>query len=103
MNSSRWIPLLMFLVACASSGADDDPEIVSQGLTQVSGFGSNPGNLQMFTYAPAGLPANAPVVLLLHGCTQSASAFEPAGWTAAADAQKLYLIYAQQQSSNNNL
>lgn len=40
-------------------------------LTQVTGFGSNPGNLSMYAYRPDGLPANAPAVVLLHGCTQN--------------------------------
>ena len=41
-------------------------------LTQVTGFGSNPGALQMYSYRPDGLPAGAPLVVALHGCTQSA-------------------------------
>jgi poly(hydroxyalkanoate) depolymerase family esterase len=93
-------------MACASlpeeaSSPEDPSGVVQQELTQVTGFGSNPGNLQMFTHVPAGLPANAPVVLVLHGCTQTASAMESSGWTAAANAHKLYLIYAQQSFSNN--
>lgn len=75
---------------------------VQSGLTQVTGFGSNPGNLLMYRHVPAGLPSGAPLVLVLHGCTQSAAAMEASGWTAAANAQKVYLIYAQQQSSNNS-
>lgn len=106
MKNACWIPLVTALAACAPGaldGADPDEAegVTEQSLTQVSGFGSNPGNLQMFTYAPAGLPANAPVVLVLHGCTQTAAAMEASGWTAAAAAQKLYLIYAQTSSSNN--
>jgi poly(hydroxyalkanoate) depolymerase family esterase len=71
-------------------------------LTQVTGFGSNPGNLLMYKYVPAGLPANAPVVVLLHGCTQSASTYddEP-GWVKYADLKKFILVLPQQQSSNH--
>lgn len=106
MTNARWIPIAMFLMACASrpeDGADleADEEVVEQALTQVTGFGSNPGNLQMFTHVPSGSPANAPVVLVLHGCTQTAAAMEATGWTAAANAHGFYLIYAQQRSSNN--
>ncbi len=97
----------MLLMACVSRSEDasspDDPEgVVQQELTQVTGFGSNPGNLLMFTHVPSGLPANAPVVLVLHGCTQSAAAMESSGWTAAANAHRFYLVYAQQQSANNS-
>ena len=74
----------------------------SQGLTQVTGFGSNPGNLLMFTHVPANLPANAPLVVVMHGCTQAATDMESAGWDAASDAQGFYVIYPQQQSSNNS-
>src|SRR5215212_11786459 len=75
---------------------------VAQGLTQVTGFGTNPGNLLMFTHVPANLPANAPLVVVLHGCTQSAAAMESSGWSTAANAQGFYVIYAQQQTSNNS-
>ncbi|MEU2051456.1 esterase, partial [Streptomyces albidoflavus] len=32
-------------------------------LTEVTGFGSNPGNLRMFRYVPDGLPAGRPLVV----------------------------------------
>ena len=35
-------------------------------------FSPNPGNLRMLTYAPARLPRMAPLVVALHGCTQTA-------------------------------
>jgi poly(3-hydroxybutyrate) depolymerase len=40
---------------------------------QVTGFGANPGNLSMYSYVPASLPSTAPLVVALHGCTQSAT------------------------------
>ncbi|QDF01621.1 PHB depolymerase family esterase [Myxococcus xanthus] len=70
-------------------------------LTQVTGFGSNPGNLQMFSHVPSGMPANAPLVVVMHGCTQRAAGMEGAGWSAAADVYKFYVVYPQQQSGNN--
>ena len=49
--------------------------------TEVTGFGSNPGNLRMFKYVPSGLPANAPLVVALHGCSQSAASYDAeTGW-----------------------
>lgn len=107
MRHTCWIPLAMLLMACVpdapdeASSPEEDEGVVELELTQVTGFGSNPGNLQMFTHVPPGLPANAPVVLVLHGCTQTATGMEPSGWTAAANAHRFYLIYAQQASSNN--
>src|SRR4051812_4908882 len=43
---------------------------------QVPSFAPNPGNLRMFKYVPDGLPAGAPLVVALHGCTQSATKFD---------------------------
>ncbi|MEU5672439.1 PHB depolymerase family esterase [Micromonospora sp. NPDC047753] len=71
-------------------------------LTQVNGFGSNPGNLAMYAYRPDNLPANSPAVVLLHGCTQNASGyFAGSGWQKYADQWKFALIVAQQPSGNN--
>ena len=67
----------------------------------MTSFGANPGNLLMYTYAPAGAPSNAPLVLALHGCTETASDYEAAGWDAVADKYGFYVVYPQQQSSNN--
>ena len=72
-------------------------------LTQVTGFGSNPGALAMFKYVPANMPANAPLVVVLHGCTQTASQYATeTGWNALANTYKFYVIYAEQSSSNNS-
>ncbi|OKI77666.1 extracellular catalytic domain type 1 short-chain-length polyhydroxyalkanoate depolymerase [Micromonospora sp. CB01531] len=72
-------------------------------LTQVTGFGSNPGNLAMYAYRPDGLPANAPAVVLLHGCTQNASGyFANSGWQKYADLWKFALIVPQQPAANNS-
>ncbi|MFI7605007.1 PHB depolymerase family esterase [Micromonospora sp. NPDC049366] len=71
-------------------------------LTQVTSFGSNPGNLAMYAYRPDNLPANSPAVVLLHGCTQNASGyFANSGWQKYADQWKFALIVAEQKSGNN--
>jgi poly(hydroxyalkanoate) depolymerase family esterase len=82
--------------------AASDVAQVNRELTQVTGFGTNPGNLLMYRHVPASMPASAPLVVVLHGCTQTAAAMEASGWTAAADVYKFYVVYAQQQSSNNS-
>jgi poly(hydroxyalkanoate) depolymerase family esterase len=70
-------------------------------LTEVTSFGSNPGALKMFEYVPAGLPAGSPLVVVLHGCTQTAAAMENAGWNALADQYKFAVLYPEQESANN--
>ncbi|MEV0008407.1 PHB depolymerase family esterase [Streptomyces sp. NPDC047973] len=74
------------------------------GLQQVTGFGSNPGNLQMFAYTPDGVPAGAPLVVALHGCTQSANAYHAnSGWARYADLWGFDVVFPQTTSANNAL
>jgi poly(hydroxyalkanoate) depolymerase family esterase len=71
-------------------------------LRELTGFGSNPGNLRMFTYAPQHLPAAAPLVVALHGCTQTADEYDyGTGWSSLADKFGFAVIYPQQQPANN--
>ncbi|RJG02451.1 PHB depolymerase family esterase [Noviherbaspirillum sedimenti] len=69
--------------------------------TAVTSFGSNPGALKMYKHVPSAMPANAPLVVALHGCTQTAAAYEASGWTALANQHKFYVVYPEQQSANN--
>ncbi len=64
---------LLVLSACAGPTGEPVAQL-AEGvtLTQVTGFGSNPGNLRMYEYLPSGLPAGAPLVVAMHGCTESA-------------------------------
>lgn len=72
-------------------------------LQQISGFGTNPGNLNMYLYAPSNMPASAPVVIAMHGCTQTANQFATeTGWNTLANQHKFYVIYPEQLSSNNS-
>ncbi len=72
-------------------------------LQSISNFGANPGNLDMYFYAPSGLEGDVPVVVALHGCTQSASQFaQETGWNALADKYGFYVIYPEQKSGNNS-
>jgi poly(hydroxyalkanoate) depolymerase family esterase len=71
-------------------------------LKEVSGFGSNPGDLLARSYVPQDLAAGAPLVVVLHGCTQSASSYnQGAGWTSAADEHGFALLFPEQQRANN--
>ncbi|MEU9521459.1 PHB depolymerase family esterase [Streptomyces sp. NPDC048224] len=80
------------------------PAVAADGLQQVTGFGSNPGNLGMYVYAPADLPANAPLVVAMHGCTQSASDYHAhSGWQKFADAWGFAVVYPQTGPANNSM
>jgi poly(hydroxyalkanoate) depolymerase family esterase len=74
---------------------------VQSALTQVTSFGTNPGNLRMWAHVPAGMPANAPLVIAMHGCTQTAAGYESTGWSALANQLKFYVVYPEQLSGNN--
>ena len=71
-------------------------------LTLVAPSGTNPGALRMLTYVPPGLPAGAPLVVVLHGCTQNAAAYDHgSGWSALADRHGFALLFPEQERANN--
>jgi feruloyl esterase len=56
----------------------------------------------MLVYAPKPLPAKAPLVVVLHGCTQTAEAYaDGAGWLALADRLGFCVVAAEQKPANN--
>ncbi len=55
----------------------------------------------MFTYVPQGLPAGRPLVVVMHGCSQSAASMEAAGWNKLADQYQFAVLYPEQSSANN--
>ncbi|CAN5225800.1 PHB depolymerase family esterase [soil metagenome] len=78
------------------------PEKRGTRLIDMVGFGSNPGALRARTYIPADLPDGAPLVVVLHGCTQTGGAYDRgAGWTELADEQGFAVLYPEQLRSNN--
>ncbi len=79
------------------------PAISFAQLVSVSSFGSNPGNLAMFRYSPAGVPSNAPLVVVLHGCTQTATAYaNETEWNKLANTYGFHVVYPEQKTGNNS-
>ena len=71
-------------------------------LTDLEAFGSNPGALRARTYVPAGLSPRAPLVVVLHGCTQSAAGYDTgSGWSRLADKHGFALLFPEQSRANN--
>jgi poly(hydroxyalkanoate) depolymerase family esterase len=71
-------------------------------LSEMSHFGSNPGALKARTYLPSGLSEGAPLVVVLHGCTQTAAGYDHgSGWSQLADRHGFALLFPEQQRSNN--
>ncbi|MEU0225664.1 PHB depolymerase family esterase [Streptomyces sp. NPDC006284] len=78
------------------------PQASAAGLTQVTGLGTNPGNLSMYAYVPDALPSDAPLVVALHGCTQSANDYYAhSGWPTVADRYGFAVVFPQTSSANN--
>jgi feruloyl esterase len=72
------------------------------GLAEVTEFGSNPGQLAMFVYLPASVLPGAPLVVLLHGCGQTAARFvADTGWIGFAERFGTPLVLPEQSSENN--
>jgi poly(hydroxyalkanoate) depolymerase family esterase len=80
------------------------PRRASSAMTLVSETalaGANPGNLRMFSFVPEGL-RDAPLVVVLHGCGQSAPGYDSgAGWSALAQRHGFALLAPEQKSVNN--
>jgi len=71
-------------------------------LTDLRDFGSNPGALRARCYLPADLAEDAALVVVLHGCTQNAAAYDAgSGWSQLADRHGFALLYPEQTRSNN--
>src|SRR5450756_2796036 len=94
----RWQTLLRSMPRTQSLTRGFDPAF--DHLTEVTGFGSNPGALRMFEYVPAD-PQPA-LVIVLHGCTQTAASYDfGAGWSTLADRHGFVLLLPEQQRANN--
>jgi len=73
-------------------------------LEEMTGFGTNPGNLLARCYVPRRLARGSPLVVVLHGCTQTAAEYDHgSGWSQLADRYGLALLFPEQQGANNPL
>lgn len=71
-------------------------------LQALTSFGSNPGALRAMYHLPQNLPQGAPLVIVLHGCTQTATAYDHhSGWSKLAAEAGFGLLYPEQKRSNN--
>ena len=65
-------------------------------------FGTNPGQLRGFVHVPETLPARPALVVVLHGCTQTAAAYDAgSGWSRLADRHGFIVLFPEQQRANN--
>jgi len=71
-------------------------------LSDLAEFGTNPGALRARFYAPENLPRGAALVVVLHGCTQTAAGYDHgSGWSGLAAEQGFAVLFPEQQRANN--
>jgi poly(hydroxyalkanoate) depolymerase family esterase len=71
-------------------------------LVEISEFGSNPGALGMFSFVPEHLSPAPALVVVLHGCGQTAAGYDlGAGWSTLAERYGFALLMPEQTASNN--
>jgi poly(hydroxyalkanoate) depolymerase family esterase len=75
---------------------------VDSPLVETTDFGSNPGALKMYSFVPEELPRGAALVVVLHGCGQTAAGYDlGAGWSTLARHYGFALLLPEQQRANN--
>ncbi|WP_345373153.1 extracellular catalytic domain type 1 short-chain-length polyhydroxyalkanoate depolymerase [Algivirga pacifica] len=104
MNIKEYVvvfSILMWVIGCQPQESKEEPT-VDVALTTVEAFGTNPGALEMYYYQPKEIKTEAPIVVALHGCTQTAADYAvQSGWNTMADRYGFYVVYPQQKTDNN--
>ncbi len=85
-----------------AAGLAASPGVDRHALTDLTEFGSNPGALKARCYLPPGLAPGAPLVVVLHGCTQDAAGYDAgSGWSSVAREAGFALLFPEQVRDNN--
>jgi poly(hydroxyalkanoate) depolymerase family esterase len=75
----------------------------SHSLTVLEDFGTDPGSLVANVYIPRKFPKNGPLVIVLHGSTQSAESYNTgSGWSTLSEECGFALLFPEQKRSNNS-
>ncbi len=97
----RHLPKLNGFNGLAAFGRGLAPGVHSP-LLEVTGFGTNPGALRMFSFVPEHLQPAPALVVVLHGCGQTAAGYDlGTGWSTLANHYGFALLMPEQQASNN--
>ncbi|NBB42283.1 PHB depolymerase family esterase, partial [Sphingobium yanoikuyae] len=74
----------------------------SSRLAAFDAFGTNPGALSAKIYVPDQIAEKPALVVILHGCTQTAAGYDcGSGWSQLADEHGFLLLFPEQQRANN--
>ena len=98
MQRHQWEKLLQAAVADENRRVSRTVPYQSH-LEEIRSFGSNPGALRMFAHVPPQISEHRALVVVLHGCTQSAADYDlGAGWSTLADRFGFCLLLPEQQA-----
>jgi poly(hydroxyalkanoate) depolymerase family esterase len=71
-------------------------------LPELNDFGPNAGNLVGKIFVPQGVGTRPALVVVLHGCTQSAESYDRgSGWTQLAARHGFVVLFPEQRRQNN--
>ena len=97
----RHLPKLSAFKGLPGYGRTHSPALQSP-LVEINDFGSNPGGLRMLAFVPEHLPRAPALVVVLHGCGQTAAGYDlGAGWSTLAERYGFALLMPEQTASNN--
>ncbi len=97
----RHLPKLSAFNGLPGYGRSLSPAVQSP-LVEINDFGSNPGSLRMLAFLPDQLPRAPALVVVLHGCGQTAAGYDlGAGWSTLAERFGFALLMPEQTASNN--
>jgi poly(hydroxyalkanoate) depolymerase family esterase len=93
MRLKSLLTAAMATAMCAAT-AVIAPQASAATLTQITNFGNNPTNLQMYEYVPNNVQAHPPILLALHGCQGSGPYFySSTQFASLADQYGFVVIY----------
>ncbi|WP_120053526.1 extracellular catalytic domain type 1 short-chain-length polyhydroxyalkanoate depolymerase [Streptomyces griseorubiginosus] len=88
------LSLLAAVLLCTPTASARTEAVPAATLTEVTGFGANPSNLQMYLYVPANVSPHPAVVVAVHYCTGSGPAmYSGTEWARLADTHGFVVIY----------
>ncbi|WP_428412553.1 extracellular catalytic domain type 1 short-chain-length polyhydroxyalkanoate depolymerase [Pararhizobium sp.] len=83
-------------------GSHGQTHVPDHVLADIGPFGADPGGLEALAHIPARLQPQSALVVVLHGCTQTASVYDHgSGWSRLADDYGFAVLFPQQTRSNN--
>ena len=91
----QWFLILIFIFDISTVFGQSDN-------VNISRFGSNPGNLEMFLHLPKSPKSKKSLVVVLHGCMQDAKTIATqSGWNDLSNKYGFTVLYPQQKILNN--